>query len=258
MLTRGGTHVHWELQPTLTDPLPFIFTLQESEARDADSDWKDVGQPVTNVFVAIDPVQRVYGLEKTQFYRVKLITPLATYYSDAVGQESALSYRNWLKAKGVIREWLRRLRLTHEGSRGYLLKRRTTGRACTRCLDALTGEVKDGACPVCNGTGIVCGYYYPISCVWASFDPSTTDPKLDPTRGSVDDQVAWATLVNTWMLARGDVWVDAGSDDRYFVGQVKNIAEIQTVTLVSRAEMRLAPASDSVYAIDIPQQLSQL
>ena len=257
-LTRGGTTTHWELRKDFSDPLPYVFQLQYGPIASADGDWTDVGLPVTNMFTAVDPAQRSFGAAKEQFYRVKLITVHGTYYSEPTGEGGTLSPRWWLAAKNVLREHLRNLRLTHRGSEGYLLKRRTAGQRCTRCLNPLTDEVQDPACPVCNGTGFVCGYYFPISCVWADFDPSGSDRKIDAARGSIDDQVAGATLINTWLLARGDVWVDANSDDRYYVAAVKNLVEIQTVPLVAKAEMRLAPATDPVYAIEIPRQMTQV
>lgn len=257
-LTRGGSTVHWDLRSDFDDPMPYMFQLQYGPVASFDGDWTDVGIPVFNAFVAVDPAQRSFGASREQFYRVKLVTVRGTYYSEPTGEAGTLTRRWWLAAKNVLRENLRNLRLTHRGSEGYLLKRRTTGRQCTRCLDALTGEIKDPACPVCQGTGFVCGYYFPISCVWASFDPSGSDRKVDAMRGSIDDQVANATMVNTWLLARGDVWVDAGSDDRYYVGRVQNTVEMQTVPLVARAVLSLAPASDPVYAIEIPRQLPSL
>jgi hypothetical protein len=36
-----------------------------------------------------------------------------------------------------------------------------------------------------DGTGFLCGYYFPMDCVWADIDPKTTQIEQHGTRGTV-------------------------------------------------------------------------
>ena len=114
----------------------------------------------------------------------------------------------------------------HAGQEGYMLKRRISGVPCPVCLDHQTREVRDPACPVCWGTGWECGYFFPMSCVWADMDPKTYHTKK--------------------------------TDDRFYVHSVQNVLEVKGVPLVADVELRLAPASDPIYDLPIPQQLAAI
>lgn len=259
-LVRGGTRVMWTLLPTFTDPDPLLFQLQVGETANPDADdWEDVGLPVENVYTAHDPEQRAWGTVNVAHYRVKLTTQRGVYYSDPVSSAGTVSRRDWRLAREVFRQRSVAYRYGPGGQRGYLLKRRWTGQRCPRCTDPMTQEVRDPACPVCFGTGFTCGYYYPVGCVWATIRPRGRRTTLDSGqgRGTVDDVVVTAEMLMTELLDEGDVWVNAATDDRYYVHQVNDIAEVRGVPLVAEVELRLAPFTDVVYSIPIPDQFAE-
>ena len=104
-LVRSGTQVFWGLRSDFYDPGPFRFTLQVNSAR-ANTDWTNVGLEVVDQYVAVDSEQRArgqYAIRKP-YYRVKLVTPIATYYSDPVASEGTLSLRDWRIARDVLRQ----------------------------------------------------------------------------------------------------------------------------------------------------------
>jgi hypothetical protein len=259
-LMRGGTRVMWELLPTFTDDLPYSFQLQvgQTASNDAD-DWEDVGLPVVNAFLAVDGEQRVWTSNRYAYYRVKLTTPTGVYLSQPVSGMGTLIRRDWLFAKEIARQEMLRLR-QQAGQLGYLLKRRVTGERCPVCLDYQTQEITDPACPTCYGTGFRCGYFFPADCVWAEIDPKAYRVHLDggQARGTVNDIVVKARMVNPWMISEGDVWVNQTTDDRYYCHSVQHLAEVRGVPVVARVELRPAPVTDVIYSIDIPQQLSLL
>lgn len=254
-LIRGGTRVYWSLKSTFTDPMPYEFQLQVSQAKNQNADdWTDVGAPVTNQYAAVDGEQRIFGKIRWNFYRVQLTTVNGVYYSEPTGIEGTLSKRDWRIARELIRQELLRMR-QYAGQQGYLLKRRITGQPCPVCLDALTNEVRDPYCPTCFGTGFYCGYFFPIDCVWADIDPRTYHIQQTKSRGTTADIVVKARMLNTWMLSEEDIWVNKVTDDRYYIHTVQHVAEIRGVPIAANVEMRPAPASDPVYAIEIPDQL---
>jgi hypothetical protein len=260
-LIAGATRVMWELLDTFTDPGPLTFQLQFGATANPDADdWEDVGLPVVDQFVAVDPEQRVFGKLNYAHYRVKLTTGLGTYYSVPTAAQGTLARRDWRLAREIVRQRKKLFRYGPGGQRGYLLKRRWTGVPCNRCLDLQTREVKDPGCPSCYGTGYQCGYYYPMSCIWASLDPRARRTQRDAgsTRGTVDDIVVKADMVMTELLAEEDVWVNAVTDDRYYVHEVENTGEMRGVPLTASVELRLIAFTSVIYTIAIPEQLQAL
>jgi hypothetical protein len=253
-LLRGGTRVMWELRDDFADAQPYHFRLQFGHSSNPDADdWADVGAAVTDAFYAVDGEQRVFGQTRAQFYRVRLDTAAGTYYSVPTGVEGTMNRRDWRQARESVRQGMVRMRAT-AGQEGYLLKRRVTGTPCPACTDHLTGEVRNDNCLTCYGTGFRCGYFFPIDCVWAEVYPKTYRVKVDANRGTVQDLVVKARVVNPWMLGEGDVWVNKRTDDRYYVHSVEHESEIRGVPITAVVEMRPAPATDVIYALQVPGQ----
>lgn len=255
-LIRGGTAVFWELVPSFNDPAPLTFTLQVGTTANQDADdWADVGLPVVGQYFAVDGDQRLYGKDHWTYYRVKLETTLGTYYSDPTNGMGTMNRHDWRLAREIVRKEL----VAHRGASqlGYLLKRRVTGQRCPKCLDHMTQEVRNPACPVCYGTGYRCGYYYPMACVWANMSPRTRRTELDggQGRGTINDVVVQARMTLTDLLNEDDVWVNKATDDRYYVHKIQHVAEWRGVPLVGQVELRPIPFSSIIYDIEIPGQL---
>ncbi len=255
----GGTRIMWELLPTFMDHGPLTFQLQvgETASNDAD-DWLDVGLPVVDQYYAVDAEQRVWGKTNFTHYRIKLTTPTGEYVSTPVGGMGILDHRDWLLARNLLYQRRIQQRLGPGGQRGYLLKRRWTGTPCQTCLDLQTEEVRNPDCPSCFGTGKECGYYYPQSCIWATLNHKGYRAKTDANRWTVNDIVCKAEFLCTEMLGEEDIWVAAKTDDRYYVHEVQHTAEIRGVPLVADVVLRLVPFSSPIYAIEIPQQLTEI
>lgn len=254
-LIRGGTRVMWELLPTFTDPQPWSFQLQVGETGvEAADDWEDVGLPVENTCYAVDATQREYGKNQATHYRIKLVTSKGTYYSDPTAKSGILQPRDWRIAQEIVRK--ERLRFKYSSQDGYILKRRSNGQNCTRCLDLQTDEVTDPYCPQCWGTGKQCGYYYPMGCIWADLSTKTQRTHVDnnATRGTVSDVVVSGRMLMLPLIESNDVWVSRKTDERYYIHSIQHAAEIRGVPLVANVEMRPAPFTDVIYSIQIPQQ----
>lgn len=260
-LIRGGTTVQWELLNTFTDPAPLLFQLQVGRTANPDADdWVNVGLPAENQLFAVDPEQRVWGKTNWTHYRVKLTTPLGTYFSAPTGGLGTLSRRDWRLAREILRQRLVAYRFGPGAQEGYLLKRRISGQPCQACLDFQTREVRNPDCERCYGTGFECGYYFPMGCVWAEMAPKTKHLQLDggAGRGTVDDVVVKTEMLATALLNEEDVWVNARTDDRYYVHQVQHKAEYRGIPLVADVELRPIPFTSVIYTIAVPQQLKIL
>jgi len=254
-LLPGGTRVMWQLRDDFLDPQPYEFQLQvgTTASNDAD-DWADVGTPVLDTYVTVDTEQRLHGIIRWLFYRVKLTTSTGTYFSDPTGLEGTLSRRDWRLAREAVRQELVRMR-QDAGQQGYLLKRRVSGTRCPHCLDYQTQEITQISCPYCWGTGFLCGYFFPIDCVWADIHPKAVQIVEHPTSGTVAPIMVQARMVNTWMMSTGDVWVNKVTDDRYYIEKVQNIAERRGIPIVAYVLMRQAPFTDPIYKLPINGQV---
>ena len=73
-------------------------------------------------------------------------------------------------------------------------------------------------------------------------------------RGTIADIVISAKMLMLPMIEEMDVWVNRKTDDRYYIQSIQNSAELRGVPLVAKIEFRLAPFSDVIYQIPIPEQ----
>jgi hypothetical protein len=258
-LIRGGTRVLWRISPSFQDPFPWTFQLQAGATGSPNADdWSDVGLPVVNGIAAVDGSQRDFNKEINAHYRVVLTTPLGEYISQPTSGLGVLSARDWRLAREVVRK--QRLHDRYAAQEGFLLKRRISGKNCSRCTELQTDEVLDPYCPECLGTGKQCGYFYPMSCVWAALSPAASKLELDSQgmRGVVQDAVAQATMLMLPVISEYDVWVAAKTDKRYLIRSINNTAEIRGVPLLASVSMRILPFSHVVYSIAIPEQDAML
>lgn len=251
-MVRGVTRVWWELQPTFNDPLPYQCTLEVGNTpSNLSNDWKPVGPPVVNTLYADDTQQEAYGRELTVHYRVKLVTALGTYISPPCPVFGLLPEKDWLFAAEICRKEQLRHKLVSRP--GYLLKRLRFGIRCTYCTDT-TGAVTDSRCPECNGVGYKTGYHPPIP--MALFDVEPTGQaaiRNSANPGGPEDPTATTTARTLGFPIPNseDVWVDARSDERYFIGVVQFGATWRGVPLVTKTELKLAPFSDRVYRLEV-------
>lgn len=255
----GGTRVVWELRPDFHDPGPFTFQLQvgRSGVRTAD-DWEDVGMSITDTFYAIDSEQRVFGKTLWTHYRVLLTSSLGTYVSKPEGGVGSLGVRGWRLAKEITRKEL--LRHRYASSPGFLLKRKYHGTKCPVCLDYQTAESRQPFCNTCFGTTWVGGYYLPLPCVYADLGLDAHHTQVDPNvrLGTTDSVAVMARMVGAPQLGEDDVWVSQNDDRRYYVHRIVNQAEYRGVPIVIVAELRVAPFSDTIYQIAIPDHLPDI
>lgn len=248
----------WSLLPAFDDPRPLTFQLQagRTDNNDAD-DWVNVGGPVTDRYYAVDGQQRLLGKTRNLYYRVVLTSSRGTYYSDPVGQLGTLDRESWRLARAAVNAETIYMR-AGDGELGYLLKRRTAGPPCPHCLDPQTQEIRQPYCPECLGTGYLCGFFFPIGCVWTSIEPRGYHLNLDEKRGTIQDIVQKARISNHWLLSEEDVFVNKATDDRYYVHSIQDLYTFRGVPISAQVELRLAPSSDPVYLINIPEQLEPL
>ena len=245
-IVHGSTRVMWDLYPEFVDPLPHTFQLQvgRTGVQDAD-DWQNVGLPLDNSFWAVDTAQRTFGLLQPTHYRVQLTTSLGIYLSEPTGIAGVLDFRSWRLAREIVRKEKLRSRLAT--ANGYLLKARVGGTRCPVCADLQTDEARNADCETCYGTGWRGGYFRPMPGVWADIDPQAA-PAEQYEQGTLAN--AHGRILHIPLIEERDVWVNAATDDRFFIHKLQNIVEFRgTLPLIARADFHLAAHSHVIYTI---------
>lgn len=246
----GDTRLEWDLSRLFTDPQPHTFTLQGAYSSTDNTTFANIGLPVQNVSFAIDDEKRVFAQTQDFYYRIKLVTPLRTYYSEIVSAFKNLNFRDWRLARDVMRkEKLRHSRYT--SLQGFLLKRKRYESRCTSCTDPLTEEVTDSNCPVCKGTGLVGGYFAAVP-AFLELPPNMQREEMDNAQavGTKKDVI----FQNCRMLGDPipdsyDVFVDSGSDRRFIIHEITSSAMMRGYPVAFNVNVRQANFSDVVYSI---------
>lgn len=257
-LIDGNIRLTWEMDRHLIDVGPYSFQLQvgHTALEDAD-DWVDVGAPVVDTYTVTDTTKRLFGKTLDVHYRLELTTSTDTYISHAVSCEGLLSKRDWLTWQEVLRkERLRHSTLT--SVKGYLLKARRYGTPCPVCLDEYTEEVSKSKCMTCYGTGFEGGYFTPLEANYADLGLQSSRDHRNANIGMQNEHVIQARFLGDILLYSYDVWINAFSDERYYVQTTQVSSQIRGVPISYNVELRLAPFSDIIYSFDINKTYPQI
>lgn len=261
-LVQGRTRVTWTLARGFCDPDPWQAKLQWGHTGDpAADDWADVAPYAPNAGVLVDPQGRDdLGTAWRVHYRVVLSTGRGEYTSRPTPALGAADRKHWLRARAIARKELLRMTLADTAT-GWLFKRKREGttpdvRVPAQAVTSfLTGEVVNSRSRVTAGTEFVGGYYAPVP-FRVDFSPAGTREERDgvKTRGTVDDRATMQRghVVLDPLLAEGDVFVAAGSDERFYVHEVEYRSLQGRIPITADVSLRLAPRSDVAYTLQVP------
>lgn len=251
-LVQQGARVAWTMRPSFIAPKPWSFQLQVGHtANPLADDWQNVGAPVENSFLAVDPSQRAFGKQLTTHYRVQLTDAASnTYLSAPATVLGLLDTRRWLWARDLMRQERLRFSALFPVD-GWILKRRREGQRCRLCTDKNTGDVTNSRCDVCLGTGFVHGYYAAMPCQYGDLSPYKAAEIRDPAgpKQLNLDLVQQGRFLGTPWLSTNDVWVARGSGLRYWMETVEVEAHVLNVPIVLNVTLYQYPFNDPVYKI---------
>lgn len=251
----NGLLIYWKLNPRFLEPLPYTFRVQVGKTGwNKAFDWENVGSPLVNVYHKVDAERRWYGKTNYVHYRVLLTTGNnKKFVSKPVTVEGFLNWRDW----HIAQEIMRKEKLRHKwfsSVPGYLLKQIRDGEPCFRCLSPYTEEPKDYKCEICYGTGKLFGYFPPIPLSYVDLDNVVLKEgrNLQSGVGMTKQVNRKGRFLAVPQLYTQDVWVDAGSGQRYVIQAIQVDAHIKGYPLIVSAELRLLPPDDVVYKIEVP------
>lgn len=246
----GGTVVTWSLESDYTGVNDTEVTLEYS--RGSPDDWRVTGVPAVDPAYMSDPQQRLFSSTNDLLYRVVLRIGDVRYPSKPVRVDGSVDRRSHLWAVELVRKERLRMTAGRAGVYGYLLKERRWGVRCG-CVDPATGEQGSSTCVVCYGRNYVGGYHPPVACWYADPSPEEIKAMVDHAggRGTVADGTVFARMPADVPLTANDVWVDHGSDERYRVQAVRELAAVRGFPVVYGVVLGKVPRSDVVYRLPI-------
>jgi hypothetical protein len=170
-----GFFVQWTLKDATESG---VYTFDVYRGGSTDGPWELVQGKLQNQYSIVDNLTVPFpqttenvlrpnqlALFRLYIYRVVVTSPSGQtaegQLDNAPLDEGALNDRRMVQfARKAIRDF--RLTLKFNGTRCVLLKRRRWGIRCD-CVDKKTREVVRASCRKCWGTGIVGGYWDPVS-----------------------------------------------------------------------------------------------
>lgn len=194
-----------------------------------------------------DPNKYNYTVNIEQAYRIRMVDADGdVFYSNPFQPLGNLNKHDYLLAKEIMRKELLELS-KFTGVKGKVLKRRQWGPKCPRCLDYDTDEITDSHCDICYSTGFVGGYYKGIE-MWLKMtnlkrNKDSTDVGITDPHNRGGRSIAYPYLDTK------DVWVNDETNERWFISNILNAAEMRTVPIVYQAEYRKAPTSHVIYEV---------
>lgn len=242
----GGFLFCWEVSGGFNDPAPWTFVVQRGPSEKGP--WDDISPELVNVVAwREEGGKNLVGKANTLYFRVAMETPRKRYFSHPVQPYGDLPRREYLLAREIIRREALRARVL-AGVECDLYIRSTFGPKCTHCIDPVTGDVRDGNCRWCLGTGRYPAYFGPHRTMF-SFSPDTAHTKANSADGTHESKTFEALVIGNPVIKKGDVVVDLRQDKRYVVGMSSVVAEVRRVACLQRVGFDEAPLNDPIYRI---------
>lgn len=240
----GGLTFLWELANgyPITPDLRFQVQVAGTVFGDDAQDLSPLLGPAHRAWA--EECRRVVGPRLGPYYRVQIVG--TAHATEWIAPTAQLSKREFL----LLREMMRKEYVMMKHSSGVpvlVYQKALWGAACTVCTDPITGDVRNGDCPTCLGTGYDPPFYAPVE-TWAEFSPLKRDPGLKrDDRSNEDQQVFGAQLIPNPRLDEGDIVFDLGTGKGYFIDKTEHVAEIRRLPVLMQAELREIPTGRAVY-----------
>lgn len=238
-----GFAYSWELTGDFNDIGPWRFTVYEGKS--PDGPWTALSKDIVNAFCWKEPGGRPINKANVLYFKMALETPSGRYDSPAIQPYGRLGRRDFLVAKEIMRQAV----LHSKGMAGvecdvYLLS--TFGPRCRKCLDPITGAIRDSHCRNCFGTGRDPAFNGPYR-MWVSFSEDASHQMSIEKTGTVEKKAFQATAIGSPTLKYGDVLVVPGSDRRYYVRAAAMSTEIRRIPVLQTLTVEEVPHTDKIY-----------
>jgi len=180
-------------------------------------------------------------------FRLKMVTPTNTYYSDVIDPHWQLDKTDFLIVRRMMHDEYIGQR-NHVGVLVDIYIRCFFGPICT-CVDPITKDVIRAECPLCYGTGRQPGYHGPYT-TWCTFSPLKKNKGLqEDNTGPISNYMTSGRMCAVPELKKEDIVVDKGSGRYYYIDDVSNEVEMRRTVVVQTAVLKQVPTSSPIYKL---------
>ena len=256
ILPNNHRQLSWNVLPGLTFPDNFQLEVQNSRAG---GPWEVLAPDVKDVCTWEDPRLRNYNKYMNEHYRLRLYVPgeqegdepLQEYFSPIVAAGTTEAWPFSAEAKNVVTQVEKQIEIS--GCTGVLLKKKHWGVRCPDCTDFDNQNTVNEHCPRCLGTGYDGGYYQGISMSVLKDTPQAGEEQsFDAVEGH--ETITGKCVAFPW-IRYGDVWVEDGTNKRFFVHRVTPASVYKQTVLVYAFEMRRIEYTDIMYEVPADEKV---
>lgn len=238
-----GFSFSWELSGDFNDPGPWTFEVAEGPS--PDGPWFVISPDIVGVYAWQEKNRKPVNKANVLYFKVDLQTPSGRYSSPVVQPYGFLKRRDFLVAREVMRQAVLHLKgMAGVQCKAYLLS--TFGPRCKKCLDPITGAIRDSHCKHCFGTGRDPAYHGPYD-MWMGFSEDAQHQTTTEKNGTVEKKAFQVTAIGNPVLKYGDVVVVPGPDKRYYVRAAAMTTEMRRIPVIQTLMVEEAPQTDKVY-----------
>lgn len=233
----------WELSGDFNDPGPWNFIVFEGQS--PNGPWFAISPEIVNTYYWKERNRKPINKANVLYFKVELTTPNGIYSSPVIQPYGKLPRNDFLLAREIMRQSL----LHSKGMAGveckvYLLS--TFGPRCQKCLDPITGAIRDSHCKHCFGTGRAPAYNGPYD-MWMEFTEDAQHQTQVDKNGTIEKKAFQVKAIGNPTLKYGDVIVVPGSDKRYYIRMAAMTSEIRRIPIIQTLTVDEAPQTDKIY-----------
>ena len=242
-----GFKYTWNVNTTLSDPLPWIFTIEQSET--PYEKFGAISPGLVNLYQYQEITRRMISKDGVLHFRLKMVTPVATYYSEVIDPHAQLSKSDFLIVRKIMHDEYIGQRNMVGVTVDYWV-RSSFGPVCT-CVDPITKDVLNSDCPLCYGVGRQPGYHGPYT-TWCTFSPVQKQKGLaDDNSGPASNYAITGRLTAVSELKKDDVIVDKTNGRCYYIDAISNVAELRRIPIAQNVVLKQIPTSSPIYKLAI-------
>lgn len=238
-----GFYFTWVIRGDFNDPGPWEFKVQLSGA--PDGPWKTISPVLVNTFAWREEKKTSINKSNVLYYRILLQTPDGKYTSPVLQPYGVLNRRDFLVAREVMRQAVLHSK-GMAGIEGEAYIKSTFGPKCQKCLDPITGMVRDSHCKSCFGTGRTPAYNGPYA-IWLDFSPDEQHQTVTEKIGTIEKKSFQVRAIGNPVLKQDDILVVPNSDKRYYINVASMTTEMRRVPIIQTLIVSEAPQTDKIY-----------
>ena len=238
-----GFVFRWELNDSFSAPTPLTFTVQMAPT--PVGPWESISGELADTYYWAD-VRKPVGKTMSRNYRVAMRDAKGRRYaSEPALPAGDLSLREFLLAREILRKEELNARMM-AGVLGQVWIAAEYGTRCPKCLDPITGQVRNSHCAKCHGTGFYPSHYGPFD-MWLGFSQTQHGMTHDEVGGTADAKPFSVRAVGTPRLKQNDVLRDPRTGKMFYIQSVANAAEIRRIPIVQQLSVSEAATTDQCY-----------